>query len=38
MVKVFDPYQVESGLIPKEQFEHTLHALFKGQFQYQGDD
>ena len=37
MIKVFDPSKVESGIIPKDQFESTLHALFKGQFKYKDD-
>ena len=37
MIKVFDPYKADSGIIPREQFESTLHALFKGQFKYIGD-
>lgn len=34
MIEVFDPHKVPSGLIAKDQFEETLHALFKGQFKY----
>jgi len=29
-VKVFDPFN--RGMVPREQFEETLHSLFKGQF------
>ena len=34
MVKAFDPHRTPSGLIRKDVFEETLHALFKGQFNY----
>lgn len=36
MIKVFDPYN--KGLVPKKEFEYSLHAFFKGQFEYKGDD
>ena len=35
-VKVFDPFN--RGMVPRDQFEETLHSLFKGQFQLKGDD
>jgi hypothetical protein len=36
MCKVMDPFN--AGKVPQEQFEETLHSLFKGQFKLQGED